>query len=449
MQKSEKERVVAELTERLRTSETLIVADYRGLTNAEIDGLRTQADRARRPLRGRQEHAHPPRGRGRRRGCAARAARGPVGDRVRRVRRRSRRGGEGAPRRGHEHEGPRDPRRRARGRRDVGGRGREPRQAAAGRRAAGAARGAIVSPLTTVVALLSAPLRDLVGLIDARIEQLKEQGDTSAAAGGRPAEARARGRAPELRPSRSPSRRGESEQRRAQPPTDRHPKRPLTRRRSRSNGNGYREGARDARQDDRARARRAEEQDRGGVGRHRRRSDGGRGPRRRRRAAAGAAAAEEKTSFDVVITAAGDKKIQVIKVVRAVTGPRPQGGEGPRRRRPRHRQGGREPGGGRLDQGAAGGGRRQRRAEVSRSIRPAVVGVGGSPPRAPIGALLGRLVARSVYFSRSIRPPPRLRLAGRGPRSLPFGVAPTSARSALPTAISRSPHAVIREAVTT
>src|SRR5512134_2634726 len=34
----------------------------------------------------------------------------------------------------------------------------------------------------------------------------------------------------------------------------------------------------------------------------------------------GAAAAEEKSSFDVVITAAGDKKIQVIKVVRAVTG---------------------------------------------------------------------------------------------------------------------------------
>jgi large subunit ribosomal protein L7/L12 len=34
----------------------------------------------------------------------------------------------------------------------------------------------------------------------------------------------------------------------------------------------------------------------------------------------GAAAAEEKTSFDVMLTAAGDKKIQVIKVVRAVTG---------------------------------------------------------------------------------------------------------------------------------
>lgn len=34
----------------------------------------------------------------------------------------------------------------------------------------------------------------------------------------------------------------------------------------------------------------------------------------------GAAAAEEKTEFDVILTGAGDKKIQVIKVVRAVTG---------------------------------------------------------------------------------------------------------------------------------
>jgi len=32
------------------------------------------------------------------------------------------------------------------------------------------------------------------------------------------------------------------------------------------------------------------------------------------------AAEEEKDSFDVVLTAAGDKKIQVIKVVRAITG---------------------------------------------------------------------------------------------------------------------------------
>jgi large subunit ribosomal protein L7/L12 len=37
-------------------------------------------------------------------------------------------------------------------------------------------------------------------------------------------------------------------------------------------------------------------------------------------AGAPAAAAEEKTSFDVVLTAFGDKKIQVIKEVRALTG---------------------------------------------------------------------------------------------------------------------------------
>jgi len=35
---------------------------------------------------------------------------------------------------------------------------------------------------------------------------------------------------------------------------------------------------------------------------------------------AGAGAAEEKTEFDVILTAAGDKKIQVIKEVRAITG---------------------------------------------------------------------------------------------------------------------------------
>jgi large subunit ribosomal protein L7/L12 len=34
----------------------------------------------------------------------------------------------------------------------------------------------------------------------------------------------------------------------------------------------------------------------------------------------GAAAAEEQTAFDVVLTGAGQQKIQVIKVVRAITG---------------------------------------------------------------------------------------------------------------------------------
>jgi large subunit ribosomal protein L10 len=42
MLKSEKERVVAELTDRLREAETLLVADYRGLGVTEIDTLRTE-----------------------------------------------------------------------------------------------------------------------------------------------------------------------------------------------------------------------------------------------------------------------------------------------------------------------------------------------------------------------------------------------------------------------
>ncbi len=42
MKKDDKERLVAELTERLRTTETLLVADYRGLTMPQIDDLRTK-----------------------------------------------------------------------------------------------------------------------------------------------------------------------------------------------------------------------------------------------------------------------------------------------------------------------------------------------------------------------------------------------------------------------
>lgn len=42
MQKTEKEQVVAELTERLRATDALIVADYRGLTNSELVGLRAR-----------------------------------------------------------------------------------------------------------------------------------------------------------------------------------------------------------------------------------------------------------------------------------------------------------------------------------------------------------------------------------------------------------------------
>src|ERR671937_1354273 len=42
MKKEDKERAVAELAERLRTTESLIVADYRGLTMPQIDELRSK-----------------------------------------------------------------------------------------------------------------------------------------------------------------------------------------------------------------------------------------------------------------------------------------------------------------------------------------------------------------------------------------------------------------------
>jgi large subunit ribosomal protein L10 len=42
MLRKDKEQVVAELAERLRASDTLILADYRGLSVTELDGVRTQ-----------------------------------------------------------------------------------------------------------------------------------------------------------------------------------------------------------------------------------------------------------------------------------------------------------------------------------------------------------------------------------------------------------------------
>ena len=92
------------------------------------------------------------------------------------------------------------------------------------------------------------------------------------------------------------------------------------------------------------------------------------------------AAAEEQTAFDVVLTGAGDKKIQVIKVVRAITGlglkeakdlvdsaPKPVK-EGVAARR------------GRLDQGPARGSRRRRRGQVAQSRKAVVGGRRSAPP---------------------------------------------------------------------
>ena len=180
MQKHEKEQMVAELTERLRTAETLIVADYRGLTNAEIDGLRTKliehgarfavvkntltrraaeaagADALLALLEGPSAIAFVESG-----GDPVAVAKA-LGDTARETKVLAIRGGvlEGAAISADEVE------------------------SLAKLPPAEVLRaqllGAIVSPLTTVVMLVATPLRDLVGLIDARIEQLQAQGDTSA-----------------------------------------------------------------------------------------------------------------------------------------------------------------------------------------------------------------------------------------------------------------------------
>ena len=197
MQKHEKEQMVAELTERLRTAETLIVADYRGLTNAEIDGLRPKliehgarfavvkntltrraaeaagADALLALLEGPSAIAFVESG-----GDPVAVAKA-LGDTARETKVLAIRGGvlEGAAISADEVE------------------------SLAKLPPAEVLRaqllGAIVSPLTTVVMLVATPLRDLVGLIDARIEQLQAQGDTSAS---EPAADEPRGSEPQSQP---------------------------------------------------------------------------------------------------------------------------------------------------------------------------------------------------------------------------------------------------------
>ena len=181
MHKEDKERLVSELTERLKSSQTLIVADYRGLTNAEIDALRGQlleqgarfsvvkntltrraaeaagADALLALLEGPTAIAFLESG-----GDPAAVAKA-LADTAKTTRVLAIKGGllEGRPMSAEEVD------------------------ALAKLPPADVVRaqvlGAITAPLTTLVALFNAPLQDLVGLIDARIEQLQAEGDTSAA----------------------------------------------------------------------------------------------------------------------------------------------------------------------------------------------------------------------------------------------------------------------------
>ena len=82
-------------------------------------------------------------------------------------------------------------------------------------------------------------------------------------------------------------------------------------------------------------------------------------------AAGGADAAAEQDEFDVILESAGEKKINVIKEVRAPHLPRSEGGQGPRRGRPEGdpregRQGCRREG-----QGGPRGRRRHRHRQVT------------------------------------------------------------------------------------
>jgi large subunit ribosomal protein L10 len=181
VKKEDKERVVAELTERLRTSETLLVADYRGLTMPQIDELRgkllehgarfavvknTLTRRAAEAagnepllalLEGPTAIAFLESG-----GDPVAVAKALV-DAARDTRVLEVRGGvlEGRPIEAGEIESlaklpPVDILR-------------------------GQVLGAVTAPLTAIIGLFTAPLQDLYGLIDARIEQLQAQGDTSEA----------------------------------------------------------------------------------------------------------------------------------------------------------------------------------------------------------------------------------------------------------------------------
>jgi large subunit ribosomal protein L10 len=197
VKKQDKERVVAELTERLRTSDTLIVADYRGLTMTQIDDLRGKllehgarfavvkntltrraaeaagADALLALLEGPTAIAFLESD-----GDPVAAAKA-LSDAARGTRILAIRGGllEGRPMESTEVESlaklpPMDVLR-------------------------GQVLGAVTAPLMTIVGLFTAPLQDLYGLLDARVEQLREQGDTSEADTSAPAEPEPSGSEPQ------------------------------------------------------------------------------------------------------------------------------------------------------------------------------------------------------------------------------------------------------------
>ena len=143
-----------------------------------------------------------------------------------------------------------------------------------------------------------------------------------------------------------------------------------------------------------------------------------------------AAAEEEQTAFDVVLTGAGQKKIQVIKVVRAITGLGLKEAKDLVDGAPNAVKEGVDPRGGRLGQGAARGGRRRGRDQVAAANATCA---GGRRPRRSTGALplACRLDLRRVP-SLAARPPAAPLPCGGARHSLSWGVALSSAVFARP-----------------
>lgn len=182
MHKEDKERVVAELTEKLRTADTLIVADYRGLTMPQIDALRSKliengarlsvvkntltrraaeaagADALLALLEGPSAIAFIEAD-----GDAVAVAKA-LADSARDTKVLEIRGG---VMQGRVVSGP-----------EVVELSKLPPLEIL----RGQVLGAIIAPLTAIAALVNAPLQNLYGLIDARIEQLQAEGETAPAA---------------------------------------------------------------------------------------------------------------------------------------------------------------------------------------------------------------------------------------------------------------------------
>ena len=176
MLKEKKEQVVAELVERFRTSDTLIVADYRGLDMTALDGVRTELLKhgarfsvVKNTLTKRAAEAAGVEALGEflegptaiafvQDGDMAAVAK-TLNDTARQTRILTLRGGilEGRP--------------------VTADQVRDLATLPPVDVLRGQVVGAVVGPLNAIVGLFAAPLRDLVGVLDARIDQLKEHGD--------------------------------------------------------------------------------------------------------------------------------------------------------------------------------------------------------------------------------------------------------------------------------